>query len=326
MSGGKSACYTCAMLEWVRRVTGAESAVRAERIQSLWSGYGEVVRVRLTGASAKVVIVKRVEPPHGRGRSHERKLRSYAVERAWYRRYAARCDEHCRVPRCLAVEETESGWLFLLEDLDAAGFSTRRHALTDRELDRGLAWLANFHATFLGERPAGLWETGTYWHLATRPDELAVIDDPALVDAARRIDARLSACEHPTLVHGDAKLANFGFTPDGASVAAVDFQYVGGGCGMKDVAYFLFSGHGWGEREPDHGAALDTYFRHLREALARRGASDGRDVEREWRALYPFARADFHRFLAGWSPSRASMHAFREAVRALPEASGIGAR
>ena len=40
-------------------------------------------------------------------------------------------------------------------------------------------------------------------------------------------------------MHGDAKLANFLFTSDHSQVAGVDFQYVGGGCGMKDVAYLL---------------------------------------------------------------------------------------
>lgn len=305
------------MLDWVRRVTGAKTATRAERIQSLWSGYGEIVRVDLSGASAASVILKRVEPPRGRGLSHERKLRSYDVERAWYRSYAARCDERCRVPRCLAVEATEAGWLFLLEDLDAAGFSARRSALRPSELDRCLAWLADFHATFLGEPAVGLWEVGTYWHLATRPDELAVIEDPALRDAAREIDARLNACAHQTLVHGDAKLANFCFTRDGDTVAAVDFQYVGRGSGMKDVAYFLFSSHGWGEREPSD-AHLDAYFGHLRDALARRRVDiDASEVEREWRALYPLARADLHRFLAGWSPSHASMRDYRDALSSL---------
>ena len=317
------------MLDWILEVTGADAVLGQERVQSLWSGYGEIVRLRLSGADAPSVIVKRVDPGVGRSsgraragdasqeRSHDRKLRSYAVEHAWYHDWSTRCDASARVPRCLAAERSASGWRFALEDLDAAGFSGRRSAVVQPELDHCLAWLASFHATFLGRAPTGLWETGTYWHLGTRPDELAGLDDAALRDAAVEIDARLSACAHPTFVHGDAKLANFCFAPD-ARVAVVDFQYVGGGCGMKDVAYFLFGSHGWGEREPESGPLLDAYFEHLRRALEpRHVAVDADALEAEWRALYPFARADFHRFLAGWSPSRASLRAYRRALDEL---------
>ena len=59
------------MLRFVRACLGAESATVAERVQSLWSGYGEIVRVQLEGAAVPSVIVKRVEPPteadHPRG-------------------------------------------------------------------------------------------------------------------------------------------------------------------------------------------------------------------------------------------------------------------
>ena len=61
-----------------------------------------------------------------------------------------------------------------------------------------------------------------------------------LKKAAQGIDKRLQSARFQTLVHGDAKLANFCFS-DVGQVAAVDFQYVGKGCGMKDVAYFISS-------------------------------------------------------------------------------------
>ena len=40
-------------LDWVAKATGATSARRGERIQSLWSGYGELFRVELTGADVE---------------------------------------------------------------------------------------------------------------------------------------------------------------------------------------------------------------------------------------------------------------------------------
>jgi len=271
-------------LDWIAEVTGSKRAHRAERIQSLWSGYGEIVRVNLDGGSVESAVVKHVSPPKGNDLGHRRKVRSYEVEIAWYRTFASRCTDACRVPRLLGVRPPK---LLVLEDLDAAGFTGRSHRLKGDGIEQCLAWLAAFHSTFMGIEPKGLWKIGTYWHLATRPDELRVIADGELREAASVLDARLNACVHKTLVHGDAKLANFCFAPSGeVEVAAVDFQYVGGGCGMKDVAY-LISG------EPNEERLLDFYFREL-DAKS--------ELETEWRALYPIACVDFYRFLAGWSP------------------------
>ncbi len=275
----------------VAALAGAHSATPGAHIQSLWSGYGEVRRYALD--EGRSVVVKHVRPPQDSGRSHARKLRSYEVEAAWYRDWAPRCAD-ARVPVCHGVEEAAGEWLFVLEDLDAAGFSGRGH-LSERRSRLVLRWLAAFHASFLGEHPRGLWATGTYWHLETRPDELRAMKPGPLREAAAAIDARLRAARFQTLVHGDAKAANFCFAPDEASVAAVDFQYVGGGCGMKDVAYLLA-----GERAEDARRLLDTYFRALREHLP--PEVDGAALEAEWRALYPWAWADFERFLSGWSP------------------------
>ena len=299
---------------WIREVTGATRVLEREHLQTLWSGYGEILRVHLEGADAASVIVKHVTPGEGRGRSHERKLRSYDVERAFYRAYAPRCSESCRVACCLAAERTKEGWRFLLEDLDGAGFAGRRGALSKAEAQACLTWLAHFHATFLGQAPDQLWGQGTYWHLKTRPDELAAIADARLREAAPTIDARLRRARFRTLVHGDAKPANFCFARGGA-VAAVDFQYVGGGCGMKDVAYLLFGRRGWGGGDGDSGPLLDHYFTELRSALA--PEVDAHGLEAEWRSLYPLARADFHRFLAGWSPSAGTVRDYRVALDAL---------
>jgi len=299
-----------AELRWIAAAAGAERARKGERIQSLWGGYGEIVRVHLTGARIRAgsdrasVIVKRVEPP-ARSRSdsasHRRKVRSYHVETTWYRTLARRCDDACRVPRLLDAKVTGERGLLVLEDLDAAGFAERRRRPTSAELASCLAWLASFHARFLGVAPEGLWKVGTYWHLATRRGELAVIADAALRSAAPTLDRRLRDAAFQTLVHGDPKPANFCFAPGGRAVAAVDFQYVGGGCGMKDVAYLLAGPDAYDSQDEER--QLDGYFAHLRRALVARGAGGDADaLEREWRSLYPLACADYYRFLAGWAP------------------------
>lgn len=298
---------------WVSEVIGAPVRAAPQHVQSLWGGYGQIVRVPLADANVPSVIVKHVEPGTGAGLGHARKLRSYDVELAFYRHYAVRSPS--RVATAHAVERTPAGWRFLLEDLDAAGFSARRHSLDRGEALLCLEWLARFHAAFLNVAPAGLWEEGTYWHLETRPDELAAIPDRALRDTAVDLDERLRRARFRTLVHGDAKPANFCFTPDGHEVAAVDFQYVGGGCGMRDVAYLLFGRRGWGSGDEGSSALLDHYFATLRDALPDEVDPDA--LESEWRSLHPVARADFHRFLAGWSPSARSLRDYRAALASI---------
>src|SRR4051812_16347951 len=99
-----------------------------ERIQALWGGYGELRRAELQRAGAKqAVIVKRVTPPPERAlarsperlRSHRRKLRSYAVELAFYRDFARLCPVTCPVPELVYGEAEHEQFLFVLEDLDA---------------------------------------------------------------------------------------------------------------------------------------------------------------------------------------------------------------
>ena len=292
----------------IRQATGATALTGEEDIQQLWSGYGMIRRYHLQGCPRPTVVVKhiRLAKPgrHPRGwhndRSHQRKLRSYEVELAWYRDHAASCPPACRIPTCLSAESRDKEMLLILEDLDTAGYPVRRESLNWQGVETCLTWLAGFHAAFMGTKPTGLWREGTYWHLQTRPDELAAMEDETLRRAAAPIDARLRQTKNRTLVHGDAKLANFCFSPDQRRVAAVDFQYTGGGCGMKDVAYFIGScldDRSCAEKE---GRILDFYFKALKQSLP--PGLDGDAVEAEWRPLYSWAWADFQRFLQGWSP------------------------
>lgn len=303
----------------VKAATGATTVRPIERLQSLWSGYGAIVRYHLEGATESPVIVKWVDPPkqavHPRGfataLSHQRKLRSYEVEATWYRRYAGQTDEHCRVPRLLAMDAEMPSRLYVLEDLDAAGFPERARAASPTQVRASLRWLARFHARFMGCGAEDLWPVGTYWHLATRPDEFQKMAAGALRDAAERIDEELTRCRFSTLVHGDAKLQNFCFDRDGHAVAAVDFQYVGAGCGMKDVAYFLSSCYSESECERYADRALDDYFGFLRSSLRELAPElNPSEVEQAWRALYPLAWADFVRFLQGWAPDHFKLHGY----------------
>lgn len=327
-------------LQIILDATGADSVTGTQSIQLLWSGYGEIVRVRLKGGDADSVIAKWVHPPsaegndrsgHPRGwntnQSHLRKLRSYEVETNWYRHYSQKLlhgessNQGCRIAKCYRAIATDSQWLIVLEDLDDSGFDIRRQRLDQAGVHACLNWLANFHASFLAQEVAGLWPVGTYWHLDTRPDEWAAISDGhPLKSSAEALDQALTSCKYQTLVHGDAKVANFCFSRQQDHVAAVDFQYVGGGCGMKDVAYFLGSCLNEDECERDAGQYLDFYFGQLRHALEHRAenqasaAVTAADVEAEWRPMYPLAWADFHRFLLGWCPGHQKLHRYTQAM------------
>jgi hypothetical protein len=305
--------------ELLNAVAAALNQPRAdyvEHLQTLWSGYGRLFRVRLGTGTA---IVKWIAPPgiprHPRGfggtLSHERKLRSYQVERCFYEEWSDRTSTACRVPRRLVTQRLDDSLILVLEDLDVAGFPVRAGDITQSGIQTALRWLAAFHARFLGVSPEGLWPIGTYWHLDTRPRELESTHDVRLKAAAGALDSVLSGAQFQTLVHGDAKVANFCFSPDESSVAAVDFQYVGGGCGIKDVAYLLSSCLTEDELLERESGLLQYYFGYLTEYLSESDI-DAALVVSEWRRLYPVAWADFARFLSGWAPEHWKLHKYTE--------------
>jgi len=309
----------------IKRALRASHVTKGEVIQQLWSGYGQVYRANLTGAAVPSVIVKHINPllqdgSHPRGwhsdTSVKRKLKSYQVENVWYEDYATQCDDRCKVPVCYASDNNKDERWLILEDLDHSGYPYRLSHLSPEQCVQCLSWLAHFHALFLNTSPNGLWPIGTYWHLATRQQEWHACADPELKDYAQQLDKLLNDCHHQTLVHGDAKVANFCFADkrSGAGVAAVDFQYTGGGSGIRDVAYFVGSCLSDNDCLASASDLLDCYFKILKQACNRRTVpitgEDFQSIENEWRALYPVAWADFHRFLAGWSPDHQKINAY----------------
>jgi hypothetical protein len=292
---------------------------RSTKVQTLWGGYGEILRLQLkpgdegregrgpTPSCPSSVIVKRVVPPSDNvgGGGGQRKCKSYQVEQFFYEHFATLLEgTGARVPTLLASDRsTHRGeTLFLLEDLDAAGFAERRHSLTLSDARACVTWLAKFHKTFLDKRTSlgdavagGVWAQGSYWHLETRPDELESMrpGDP-LKQHAGGLDTLLRRAKHQTLLHGDAKVENFCFGKVGGvgACAAVDFQYTGWGIGLIDVAYCIGAFPAVDNLAKNEAVLLDLYFKEL---------DGGPEVEAEWRALYCVCVADFERFLTGWS-------------------------
>lgn len=306
---------------FIKRQCKAETVQRASLIQSLWSGYGEVARYSLTGLDApSFVIAKHCTFPsdikHPRGwhsnASHARKVRSYEVEQTWYRHWSSQCHSGARIARCFGDfhDEHTGQRLTLLEDLDAAGYSDRYTGFNIDQILACIQWLAAFHASFIhpfahAKWPEGLWRKGTYWHLDTRQDEWHAIAQCDLKAAASQIANCLDKARYKTLVHGDAKAANFCLSSLTNQVAAVDFQYVGGGVGVQDLVYFLGSALSEEELIEHSDYLLSYYFAELSGELMAQGESQAlaHAVVDEWQCLFTIAWADFHRFILGWSPT-----------------------
>ena len=265
-------------------------------IQELWSGYGVLARVQ---TDSHQFVIKQISFPdnvsHPKGHdslfAHERKVKSYQVEMSFYANY----QEHrgiSHTPELVAISNETDNYL-ILEDLQSLGFKPKRE-ISVSEIELCIKWLAGFHYTYLAARPKNLWNTGTYWHLETRPQEFQIMRDGPLKEYAELVDQKLSSANYQTILHGDAKLANFLFSED--RVSAVDFQYCGGGVGVKDLAYFLSSVFNEEELFGSEKEILDLYFHELFCLGARE------ELIESWRGLYPYAWFDFYRFLAGWSP------------------------
>lgn len=292
---------------------------KIEDIQSLWSGYGMISRFKVESTKESQVVVKHIDlsenKEHPKGwntsTSHLRKVKSYEVESKFYELYSLMCAEECKVPKFIHSQSNDHQSFIVLEDLNAIGYSERKTSLSIDEVKSCLKWLANFHATYLDIQPDNLWQQGSYWHLDTRPDEFFEMDDLHLKMYARDIDLELKNAQFKTIIHGDAKLANFCFSID--AVAAVDFQYVGGGVGVTDVAYFLGSCLNEEEQSEFESELLNYYFDRLKENSKNSlKAEELTELETEWRRLYNWCIADFCRFLNGWSPGHKKNNSYTE--------------
>lgn len=307
-----------AFKKYLLKVTKSSACEELVVIQSLWSGYGKISRYKLHNSSHPTVVIKHIAlnqaNAHPRGwntcKSHERKVKSYEVETYWYEKWSQLCSPDSRIPNFIGTFSQGKDQWIIIEDLNKR-YPVRKHEINLLEVKACLKWLANFHATFLANEPKGLWKVGTYWNLETRPDEFELIENKELKSKAHLIDERLNNCKYQTIVHGDAKLANFCFSEDGQQIAGVDFQYVGGGCGMKDVAYFLSSCLTSSDCELYETELLNFYFSEFRKVFDSATFPFAfKDLEIEWRQMYPFAYTDFIRFLLGWMPSHQKINKY----------------
>jgi len=255
--------------------------------------------------------VKEVTPPIATGVSHQRKLHSYQVEASFYENAASSLRDHgLALPHSLLVENTLTehdggSMLLVMNDLKHA-YPNSCVSLDLEHASAALSWLARFHALYWQqELPPGLWPEGSYWRLSTRVEELEDIELEwlDLKQAARIIDKDLAeGCKFRTLIHGDAKAANFLFSTsssgNGPVASAYDFQYCGSGDGMRDVAYLMCSSVGARVVQVHEEALLRHYHKELCQLLPDQAAE-----EYTWEVMQQrlvLATCDFVRFMAGW--------------------------
>ncbi|MCQ8878500.1 ecdysteroid 22-kinase family protein [Pseudoalteromonas shioyasakiensis] len=285
-----------------------------ESITALWSGCGEIVRCRLDDNAC---VIKAISVPdhinHPRITQTEfsinRKRHSYEVEFYWYQQYASKLPAQARALRCYEALEQQQKKVMVFADFVADGFTNAQ--VHKQHIAAILKWLAYFHAFHFEVNPDGLWQQGSYWHLATRPDEYEKMPDSALKRQAKNIDRILRECQYRTLIHGDAKLANFAVNCTTMEVLGYDFQYTGGGVGVVDVMYFLGSCLNEQQLNDTADDYLANYFQYFSDAMRMFGHAKSTPVViKAWRALWPVAWTDFYRFLAGWSPEHTKINTY----------------
>jgi thiamine kinase-like enzyme len=160
--------------------------------------------------------------------------------------------------------------------------------------------------------PTGVWDQGCYWHLDTRQQEFqsiprswsqlrGVADQVDAVLKGQRADGSETNC-HQTLVHGDFKSANLLW--NGGKCCAYDFQYVGKGLGVRDLAYMFASAVDIDVLEADGGEEqlLRHYHSALQGELHRHGKADAaqRYSYEVMVAQFEACVVDYVRFMAGW--------------------------
>ena len=287
-----------------------------DTLTSLWSGCGSIVECML---DAEPCVIKAIKIPrhinHPKIKQSEfalkRKQQSYKVEYNFYRLYSAYLPTSAKSITCINAINDGDDYALVFKNFTQYGFAQA----SSQHIKAILNWLAFFHAFNLNKPAKGLWQQGNYWHLSTRPDEFNKLKQSAdeksdIKNAAHKIDKKLQSSHYKTLIHGDAKLANFAANEQ-SEILAYDFQYVGAGVGICDVMYFMTSCLSDEQLHTCADEYLRYYFSQLKNALlVYQPQINADDVIAKWHALWPLAWADFYRFLAGWSPTHFKINSY----------------
>jgi Phosphotransferase enzyme family len=223
----------------------------------------------------------------------------YRAEVAFYREVAGTVA--VKAPRChlALITDDETAFTLLLEDLAPATPGDQIAGASPAQIQAAAVNLAGLHAPrwddpalveapwavpssdaaadFVGELIAG----GIPELLARVGDRVGADERATLEASAAAIPAFLTRwLSHRTVLHGDYRLDNLLFAPDG-SVTAVDWQTLSIGMPMRDLAYLVATGLPTDARRAIEQSILGAY----RRALARFGVEyDEAEAFEDYRA------------------------------------------
>ena len=298
--------------EWltaVLRSAGALDTGRVTSVESVAVGTGQVgdsfrFTVGYDGGDGPPTLVGKFPAVDATSREAAAVTRTYEVETRFYQQLRDRVDITTPTPYVALLDVDANDFVLLMNDLapavqgdQLAGCDADTCALAMREIARlhapvwdddtlaELDWLDR--STDEGRAFYVQLMTTLY---PTFLDRYGDRVDPAVVDAGNRLLERIDEYLAPrpgprTAAHGDFRLDNMLFSPDGSSVTTVDWQTVALGPGVADVSYFL-------------GTSLDPVLR----------ATDERDLVREYHDSLRAGGVVDHPFEQVWTDYR--RHAF----------------
>ena len=244
---------------WLSEALGAE--VVDFEIESVSEGVGfagSVYRVRLTPANAgsgapQTAIWKTASthpPTHGLLLEHG----AYAREAGFYSALASRVPSACK-PHFSAYDAEAGALCILMEDFAGLEAGDQVGGCTPAQARAAVDAMAALHAEFWEDVPPGVprhddsADTVAHMHAASwrqlrRYGAEGMPVPPELLDAADLITPHIGSIKQAlaappiTLQHGDMRLDNMFFEPDGGA-RLIDWQVIRAGRGAYDLAYFL---------------------------------------------------------------------------------------
>lgn len=293
MSAGVARGVDDLTAEWLTAALGVEvRAVAAERVGT--GQIGTSYRLTLDGDGGPPTLVAKLAG--GDEEARARVKDGYRQEVSFYTELVDSLE--VRAPRCWygAITEDSMDFTLLLEDLAPRVPGVQAEGCSPDQAADAVGNLVGLHAPRWGDPT--LWDLefvrrpsaegaaflrdvlvpATEEFLGLYADQLSGEDAATLRDSAAAIaDWMLARPEPFAVLHGDYRLDNLMFPPEGDGVVALDWQTVTVAPPLRDVAYFL----GTSLHTEDRRVAEERLVADYHAALVERGVS-GYGADRCW--------------------------------------------